>query len=110
MLRIQPVGWRKGAKRRAQHFTQQFDGHAALCTILQIGCLRRTEMTPQRAEELLNEHITMGSGYNRNAARLILVEVQKEHGQQVVDRLIVTLDLETHFGFQVGTEFKSPWG
>ncbi|MDQ7015411.1 MAG: hypothetical protein Q9O24_02105 [Gammaproteobacteria bacterium] len=67
-------------------------------------------MTPQRAQQLLEEHITMGSGYNRNAAKLILVEVQKEHGQQAVDQLIMRLDLETHFGFQLGTEFKSPWG
>ena len=63
-------------------------------------------MTLDRAKELLNIQVTMASGYNRNAAKLILVEVQKEHGQTAVDRLIRDMNLEQVFGFQPGTVFK----
>jgi len=65
-------------------------------------------MELERARELLSMHIEMGSGYNRNAARLVLAEVQRSHGQQAVDRLIVELDLQTHFGFRPGQAFQSP--
>ena len=55
-------------------------------------------MTLQRARELLQIQLGLGSGYNRNSARLILAEVQKEHGQAAVDQLIrdarATLDQE----------------
>lgn len=50
----------------------------------------------------------MGSGYNRNAARLILAEVQREHGQGAVDDLIRGLGLEQTFGLKPGTTFKHP--
>ena len=53
-------------------------------------------------------HIEMGSGYNRNAARLVLAEVQRIHGQEAVDRLIMELDLQRHFGFRPGQTFHSP--
>jgi len=59
-------------------------------------------MTLDKAREYLQVQITMASGYNRNAARLILAEVQREHGQAAVDRLIREMDLETHFGFKPG--------
>ncbi len=59
-------------------------------------------MTLERARELLAQHVALGSGYNRNAARLVLAEVQREHGQAAVDALIVELDLATHFGFRPG--------
>ena len=65
-------------------------------------------MTLERARELLAVQVGFGSGYNRNAARLILAEVQREHGQQAVDRLIRELGLEEMFGFRAGTEFKGP--
>ena len=65
-------------------------------------------MTLNRARELLQTQITMGSGYNRNAARLILAEVQHEHGQGAVDQLIRELHLEEKFDFRPGTVFKSP--
>jgi len=65
-------------------------------------------MDIERARELLATHVAMGSGYNRNAARLVLAEVQRTHGQQAVDRLIVELDLERHFGFKPGQEFLTP--
>jgi hypothetical protein len=65
-------------------------------------------MTLEKARELLTVQASMGGGYNRNGARLILAEVQVEHGQDAVDRLIRELDLETLFGFKPGTGFHRP--
>jgi len=59
-------------------------------------------MTLEKARELLQVQISLGSGYNRNSAKLILAEVQREHGQAAVDRLIRDLDLESEFGFRPG--------
>lgn len=42
----------------------------------------------------------MGSGYNRNSAKLILAEVFREHGQGAVTQLIRKMDLEAVFGFK----------
>jgi hypothetical protein len=39
----------------------------------------------------------MGGGYNRNGARLILAEVQTDHGQTAVDALIREFDFENLF-------------
>jgi len=63
-------------------------------------------MTPERAIELIQQQVGFGSGYNRNAVRLILKEVQREHGQPLVDRLIVELDLARVFGLRPGTDFS----
>ena len=38
-------------------------------------------MTLEKARELLAVQADMGGGYNRNGARLILAEVQLDHGQ-----------------------------
>ena len=65
-------------------------------------------MTLAKARELLSVQANMGGGYNRNGARLILAEVQREHGQNAVDGFIREFDLESLFGFKPGTEFKSP--
>jgi hypothetical protein len=65
-------------------------------------------MTLEKARELLAVQADMGGGYNRNGARLILAEIQGEHGQAAVDALIREFDLETLFGFKPGTEFKKP--
>ena len=62
-------------------------------------------MTLEKARELLAVQANMGGGYNRNGARLILAEVQREHGQAAVDNLIREFDLESLFGFKTGTEF-----
>lgn len=59
-------------------------------------------MTLEKARELLQVQISLGSGYNRNSAKLILAEVQREHGQAAVDRLIRELELDAAFGFQPG--------
>jgi hypothetical protein len=65
-------------------------------------------MTLEKARELLGVQASMGSGYNRNGARLILAEVQREHGGDAVDQLIRELDLERIFGFKPGTQFNAP--
>jgi len=65
-------------------------------------------MTLDKARELLAVQVEFGSGYNRNAARLILAEVMREHGQAAVDRLIIELKLQEAFGFEPGTSFQRP--
>ena len=65
-------------------------------------------MTLEKARELLSVQANMGGGYNRNGAKLILAEVQREHGQGAVDGFIREFALETLFGFKPGTEFKTP--
>ena len=67
-------------------------------------------MTLDKARELLSMQADFGSGYNRNAARLILAEVQREHGSQAVDSLIIELDLEKHFGLTQGSDFSQVTG
>ena len=48
-------------------------------------------MTLDKASELLAVQVDMGGGYNRNAARLILAEIQADHDQAAVDALIENL-------------------
>ncbi len=63
-------------------------------------------MTLDKARELIAVQANMGGGYNRNGAKLILAEVQREHGQEAVDRLIREYDLEQLFGFAPGSSFN----
>lgn len=63
-------------------------------------------MTVDRARQLLKVQADFGGFYNANSAKLILSEVQKEHGQAVVDSLIRELDLQKIFGFEPGTRFE----
>jgi len=69
--------------------------------------LKLLTMTPQRARELIQQQLQFGSGYNRNAVRLILAEVQREHGQALVDSLIRTLELDEKFDLAQGTDFST---
>ncbi|MHB8353741.1 MAG: hypothetical protein ACYDCF_04780 [Burkholderiales bacterium] len=62
-------------------------------------------MTISRAKQLLATQAGFGGGYNRNGARLILAEIQKEYGQASVDDLIRDLELDRIFGFSVGSHF-----
>ena len=62
-------------------------------------------MTLDKARELISVQANLAGGYNQNAAKLILAEVQREHGQQAVDQLIREFDLQTRFGFRPGTPF-----
>lgn len=62
-------------------------------------------MTLEKARKLLTVHADFGGFYNSNGAKLILAEVQREHGQESVDALIRELELERIFGFAPGTRF-----
>ena len=64
-------------------------------------------MTIDRARELIVQQLGFSSGYNRNAVRLILGEVQRVHGQTAVDGLIQELGLEQAFGLRPGTDFST---
>jgi hypothetical protein len=57
-----------------------------------------------RAHEIIATQLQFGGGYNRNAVRLLLGEVQRAHGQPAVDGLIREFDLETVFGLEPGTD------
>ena len=63
-------------------------------------------MTLERARQLLKVQADFGGFYNANSAKLILSEVQKEHGQAAVDALIRELRLDEIFGFEPGTRFE----
>jgi hypothetical protein len=63
-------------------------------------------MTLDRARQLLKVQADFGGFYNANSAKLILSEVQKEHGQAAVDGLIRELRLDEIFGFELGTRFE----
>ena len=63
-------------------------------------------MTLERARELITTQLGFGGGYNRNSVRLILAEIQREHGQPGVDQLIRDMDLENAFGLKAGTDFS----
>ena len=64
-------------------------------------------MTLEKARELIAMHVELGSGYNRNAARMVLGEVMRDHGQEAVDQLIRDYDLEQIWGIELGTHFES---
>jgi len=63
-------------------------------------------MTINRARQLLKVQADFGGFYNGNSAKLILSEVQREHGQDAVDQLIQELQLDQIFGFEPGTRFE----
>ena len=63
-------------------------------------------MTLDKARELIRVQLGFGGGYNRNAVRLILGEMHREHGQAAVDQLIRELDLEQAFELAPGTDFS----
>ena len=63
-------------------------------------------MTLDKARELIRVQLGFGGGYNRNAVRLILGEVQREHGQTAVNGLIRELDLEQAFDLAENTDFS----
>ncbi len=63
-------------------------------------------MNQDRARELIRQQLGFGSGYNRNAVRLILGELQRTQGVSAVDTLIEELGLEQAFGLTPGTDFR----
>lgn len=64
-------------------------------------------MTLEKARELIAMHVNLGSGYNQNAAKLVLGEVMRDHGQAAVDALIREFNLEQHWAIKPGTKFES---
>lgn len=64
-------------------------------------------MTLEKANELITMHVDLGSGYNRNAVRMVLGEVMRDHGQQAVDQLIHDHGLEQKWQIKPGTHFES---
>ena len=64
-------------------------------------------MTLEKARELIAMHVSLGSGYNQNAAKLVLGEVMRDHGQAAVDSLIREYDLESQWAIKPGTKFAS---
>jgi hypothetical protein len=67
-------------------------------------------MTLDRAKQLLKVQADFGGFYNGNSAKLILSEVQREHGQEAVDQMIRELELDRIFGFEPGTRFEGRVG
>jgi SpoVK/Ycf46/Vps4 family AAA+-type ATPase len=65
---------------------------------------REATMTLDRAREIIAQQLTFGSGYNRNAVRLLLGEIQREHGLGAADKLIQEFDLEFRFGLRPGMD------
>ena len=65
-------------------------------------------MTIDKARELIRVQADLGGGYNSNAVKLILAEIQSAHGQTAVDSLIREFDLETIFGLTPGSTFNRP--
>lgn len=63
-------------------------------------------MTIDRARQLLKVQADFGGFYNANSAKLILSEVQKEHGQAAVNGFIREFELEALWGFKPGTRFE----
>lgn len=63
-------------------------------------------MTLDKAKELLAVQAGFGGFYNANSAKLILAEVNREHGQAAVDSLIRECELDRVFGFEPGTRFE----
>ncbi|HUW97878.1 MAG TPA: hypothetical protein VMV40_03405 [Acidiferrobacter sp.] len=63
-------------------------------------------MTIDKARELLQVQAAFAGFYNGNAAKLILSEVFREHGQAAVDALICDVGLDRIFGFGPGTRFE----
>lgn len=64
-------------------------------------------MTLDRARQLLVIQTGFGGGYNANSAKLVLSEIQKEHGQAAVDQLIREMQLDRVFGFEPGSRFEN---
>ena len=64
-------------------------------------------MTLDKANELIAMHASLGSGYNRNACRMVLGEVMRDFGQDTVDLLIRQYELEKQWEIKPGTKFES---
>ena len=65
-------------------------------------------MTLEKAHELSAMHSGLGSGYNRDASPMVLGEVMRDFGREVVDdTLIREYGLEQQWEIKPGTKFTS---
>jgi hypothetical protein len=64
-------------------------------------------MTLDKAHELIEMHVQLGSGYNRNAVKMVLGEIMRDFGQAAVDELIRRYGLEQKWEIKPGTVFTS---
>ena len=62
-------------------------------------------MTKEKARELISVQVDFAGGYNRHATKLILADVHKDHGQSMVNELIIEFQLDELFGFKANTKF-----
>lgn len=58
-------------------------------------------MALDKAAELLQSQIDFGRGYKRNATKLTLADIQRDHSL-AADKLFVEHRLEKQFGFKTG--------
>lgn len=65
----------------------------------------RSRHDPRQGRQLLKVHADFGGFYNKNGAKLILAEVNREYGQAAVGEFIRELELEHIFSFKPGTSF-----
>ncbi len=63
-------------------------------------------MTLQRVRELLEKLFFTGQGYNRNAPKMILVSVRREHGRAATNQLIADLSMGSVIRFEACQNFK----
>nr|VFJ55818.1 MAG: hypothetical protein BECKFW1821A_GA0114235_105612 [Candidatus Kentron sp. FW]VFJ68072.1 MAG: hypothetical protein BECKFW1821B_GA0114236_11394 [Candidatus Kentron sp. FW] len=70
----------------------------------------RMALSLDKIREALSMQADIGGGYNRNAAREMLAQVECGYGQQAVDDLIREFDLESTFDFKPGNSFLSERG
>ena len=61
-------------------------------------------MTLDTARQMLKVQADFGGFYNGNSAKLILSEVQREHGQEAVDQMIRELEVGRIFRCEPGTQ------
>jgi hypothetical protein len=62
-------------------------------------------VTLEEAHDQIRVQAEKGGGYGRNSAKLILAEVEREHGQEAVDHLIRAYNLESVFDLEQGMSF-----
>ena len=64
-------------------------------------------MSLENTHDLIAMHKNPGSGYMQNAAKLVLGEVMRGHGQATVDSLIREYGLEELWDIKPGIKFEN---
>ena len=66
-------------------------------------------MAPDKAREPREQQANIDGPYNICSTRLFLPEIQSQHGQATVNRLIRENRLEEIFDFKPGSRFDGAW-